>query len=793
MTAAAQLEKARALLAAQRLPEAKALYQELCRHTPGDADIWYEFGNLLLGLGESAAAAECYQNAVGLRPTFAEAFNNLGVSQNNQGRYDAAVASYRRALALKPEYPMAHNNLGNTLASIGRLDEAAEAFERTLALQPDYAVAYYNLANLRVTQKRLTEAEAGYRTALARRADYPAAANNLGNLLINLERPNEAVELLSDLLKRHPQYPSARNNLGRALMRLERRDEAIKEFQAAVRLQPDFAEAQFNLGHAYETQKKPTQAAAGYKAAVRARPDYAEAYERLGIVLHGQGLIEEALPHYRAALQHDPGRAEAHANLGIVLHIQGEIDAAVLCYRQALALKPDYAEVYTKLASALHAQGKLDDSIAACREAIRLNPDRPDWHGNLLFALNYHPSFSPQRVFEEHRAWGERHARGPETIAPHANTRDPDKRLKVGYVSPDFRAHSVAYFIEPVLQHHDPARVESYCYAEVAHGDVVTEQLKKLANHWHNISGQSDAEVAARIRADGIDILVDLAGHTANNRLTLFGHRPAPVQATYLGYPNTSGVPAMDYRITDRHVDPPEHAAIYTEELQRLPGAFFCYAPPKVAPAVGPLPAASAGHITFGSFNNLAKINPEVLGAWRAILDALPDARLTVQALSLNDEPHRADLAALFERHGIARERLTILGHTPFDQYLALHNTIDIALDTFPHNGHTVTCHALWMGVPTVVLAGGNCASRMGVSIMANLGLDELIAPDLESYAVTAVRLARDRERLARLRAGLRERVKTSALCDGAAFTRDIEAAYREMWGRWCKTHFEVP
>ena len=787
MTAhAAQLEMARALLAAQRLPEAKAQYQELCRHTPDDADLWYEFGNLLSRLGESAEAVRCYQNAVSLRPTFAEAFNNLGVCRNSVGDYDAAIANYRRALAIKPDYAMAYNNLGNTLMVQGKLDEAAEAFQQTIELLPEYAAAYYNLANLRVTQKRHAEAEAGYRAALARRADYPAAANNLGNLLIDLERPDEAFAMLSELLQRHPQYPSAHNNLGRVLMRQGRHDQAIKEFQASVRLQPDFVEAHINLGQAYEAQKKPTQALASYKAAVRARPDHAEAHERLGMALHSQGLIEKALPHYRAAVQHNPNRAEALANLGVVLHIKGEINAAIGCYRRALELKPDHAEVYTKLASALHAQGKLDASIEACNEAIRLNPDRPDWHGNLLFAVNYHPDYSPQQIFEEHRRWGERHARGPETIAAHANDSNPDRRLKVGYVSPDFRAHSVAYFIEPVLQYHDPARVESYCYAEVAHGDVVTERLKKLANHWRNISGQSDAEVATRIRADGIDILVDLAGHSANNRLTLFSHRPAPVQTTYLGYPNTSGLSAIDYRITDRHVDPPEHATIYTERLQHLPRAFFCYAPPKVAPPVGPLPAASAGHITFGSFNNLAKLNHKVLAAWRAILDALPDARLTVQALSLNDEQNRADLAALFKQHGISPERFTLLGHTPFDKYLALHNTIDIALDTFPHNGHTVTCHALWMGVPTVVLAGGNSVSRMGVSIMAHLGLDELIAADLESYAATAVRLTGDRVRLAALRAGLRERIKTSALCDGVAFTRDLEAAYRDMWRRWC-------
>lgn len=354
----------------------------------------------------------------------------------------------------------------------------------------------------------------------------------------------------------------------------------------------------------------------------------------------------------------------------------------------------------------------------------------------------------------------------------------------MGYVSPDFHAHSVAYFIEPVLARHDPAAVETYCYAEVAQPDAFTEHMKTLAAHWRGTFGRSDDEVADMIRNDAIDILIDLAGHTAHNRLAVFARRPAPVQVTYLGYPNTAGLPQMDYRLTDAAADPPGQEVYYTESLVRLPQGFLCYAPPHESPAVGPLPAATGGCITFGSFNALPKMNNEVIALWARVLQSVPGARLILKNKSLQD----AKTCERYRQHFHPPERIELLGwlDDPAD-HLSIYHRVDIALDTFPYNGTTTTCEALWMGVPVITLAGERHAGRVGLSLLTQLGLTELIAKTPDEYVRLAVALAGNRERLAALRAGLRERMRRSPLCDAQSFTRDLEAAYREMWHKWCE------
>jgi predicted O-linked N-acetylglucosamine transferase (SPINDLY family) len=420
---------------------------------------------------------------------------------------------------------------------------------------------------------------------------------------------------------------------------------------------------------------------------------------------------------------------------------------------------------------------------------VHLKPDYPDAHTNLLFSTNYHRELSARAIFEQHRAWGETHGRTRAGLPPAPNSREPQRRLRVGYVSPDLRGHSVAYFIEPILAQHDRAHYETYCYAEIpkAKQDSTTERFKALSGHWVDTCGLSDRALAERVRADGIDILVDLAGHTANNRLRAFAYQPAPVQITYLGYANTTGMPAMHFRLTDQWADPPGQERFYTEELIRLPRGFLCYAPPQDAPAVSPLPAREAGYVTFGSFNVLSKISPQVVALWADILGALPNARLLLKNRAMTDADTREDYYRQFAEHGIARERLEMIGWTVSRQeHLALYSRIDIALDTFPYHGTTTTCEALWMGAPVITLEGDRHAARVGVSLLSRLGLHELIAHEESEYMDKAITFAADLDRLAALRAGLRARMLGSGLCDGAAFTRELEEVYRKLWRRWC-------
>ncbi len=409
-------------------------------------------------------------------------------------------------------------------------------------------------------------------------------------------------------------------------------------------------------------------------------------------------------------------------------------------------------------------------------------------HQNLLLVLNYSEDHTAQQVYEEHLRFARLHEEPlRSTIEPHGNDRAPGRRLRVGYVSPDFRAHSVAFFIEPVLEHHDRDRFEVFCYYNNTLADAVTERLRRHADGWRIIAGKSDAEVARQIRADRIDILVDLAGHTAMSRALVLARKPAPVQVTWLGYPNTTGLSAVDYRITDEFADPPgtsEH--LHAERLVRLPGSFSCYRPPDDAPDVAGLPAGMTGCITFGSFNAPAKISARSIGLFAEVLRAVPGSRLMLKNNALHEAATRETMIQAFLRVGVAPDRLMLLGRDPsHGHHLAHYNDVDIALDTVPYNGATTTCDALWMGVPVVTLAGTTHVGRVGVSLMSNLGLTDLIAHTPLEYSAIAARLAEDLQALAALRAGLRPRMSTSVLTDARRFTGHLEQAYRKMWEKY--------
>ena len=470
----------------------------------------------------------------------------------------------------------------------------------------------------------------------------------------------------------------------------------------------------------------------------------------------------------------------------MALSAQGKLDEAVASYREALRLRPDYPEALFNLNLVLGKQGLIDDSIACVRRAIALKPDDAGVHSGLLLSLVYLPEAEPQAIFGEHRRWADRHeAPLAASARPHANVKDRERPLRVGYLSPDFRQHPVANTIEPVLAHHDRASWHVTCYANVARPDSVTERFYPLADCWRNIAGMPDDRVADLIRADGIDILVDLAGHTAGQRLLVFAARPAPVQVAYSGYPNTTGMTSMAYRITDAYADPPgQTEAFHTETLVRLPEIAWCYRPPP-CPDVGPLPARTVGTVSFGCLNKLAKVSAPVIALWSRVLQAVPDSQLLLLQGSSQLAGDR--LRAEFARLGIDGGRLNLLEPPRREeQYFALFQTIDICLDTFPYNGCVTTCNSLWMGVPVVTLAGNSFVSRQGVSLLSNLRMRDWIARAPEDYVAVASRWAGHLDWLEKLRAGLRERMRLSPICNEARFTRSLEAAYRRLWTDWC-------
>ena len=706
------------------------------------------------------------------------------IGHHQAGRFGDAETGYRRILALQPNRADVLFNLAAALRQQDRLEEAADAYRQTVALSSDYAEAHYNLGNTLMALGHVDDAIAAYRGAVAIRPDFAQAFANLGIALNTHGTLDEAVAAFRRAIAAAPNLVEAHANLGAALSALGRHDEAAAAYRDAVRLKPDLAQAHYNLGTALDALRQPDGAAVAYRAAIAVDPGLVEAHSNLGNILSAQGHLDEAIACFRRALKLAPERAGLHYNLANALNNRGALEEAAAAYRAAIALKPDHADARANLAIVLMSQGRIDAADAEFRRALTLAPDNAYIRSNWLFCLNYKTDVSAEDIFAAHRDW-ETHL-APTPTAVHANNRTPARRLRIGYVSPDLRMHSVAYFIEPLLQAHDRRAVEVTCYAEVAKPDRVTARLETLADRWVSTVGMSDDELAARIETDAIDILIDCAGHTAHNRLKVFARKPAPVQATWLGYPNSTGLGAIDYRLVDAVTDPPGAAdALASEDLLRLSTGFLCYSGD--APEPVPQPCLTAGRVTFGSFNNPAKLSPTTLDAWAALLARLPDARLLLKGKPFADAATRDLYRERLAARGVAPARVELIGWTKASaHHLKLYERVDIALDPFPYNGTTTTCEALWMGVPVIALKGNRHSGRVGASLLTHIGADEWIAETTEDYVTRAVRLATDPSQLKMLRKTLRARVAASPLCDRVAFARAMETAHREMWQAWC-------
>jgi len=600
---------------------------------------------------------------------------------------------------------------------------------------------------------------------------------------------SQAAELYQQILAAQPDDADVLQLLGVVNVQLGRKEQGLDMLRRALALNPQAPDCHYNLGKALAAMSQHEEAVASLRQAVALKDDFAEAHQFLGLSLRALGRLDQAAQAFDRAVAIKPDYVEAWNNLGTVLRGQGKMDEAIAAYGKALALRGDVVEIHYNLGNALEAAGRIEESAQAFRAALALRRDDAKLHSNLLLSLHFSSTADAEAIFQEHLEWDRRHAKAlAAEIRPHANSPQAGRRLRVGYVSPDFRDHPVRFFFETLVAHHDSAQTEIFAYADLAHGDAVSRRLQGHCHHWRDITAQRDEDVAETIRQDGIDILVDLAGHMAGNRLLVFARQPAPIQVSYLGYPDTTGLSAMDYRLTDPHVDPPgQTEQFYSEQLVRLPRTFACYMPAEDAPAVSALPAEAKGFVTFASFNSLYKLNAALLQCWAGILLQLPRSQLIVAADGLEKPAVQEHFSEIFERHGIERQRVRLGGRQPWSAYLALHREVDVALDAFPVNGHTVTCHALWMGVPVVCLSGTTCCQRLGSSVLSNVDLPQLVAHEAQSYARLAVGLANDLPALAALRAGLRDRVAKSPLLDAPGFARDVEAAYRNMWRRWCQ------
>lgn len=634
-------------------------------------------------------------------------------------------------------------------------------------------------------QGKIEEAETLYREILARVPDFPDALQMLGVVAALKGRLDDAEDLITRAIAINPRYAGYQYNLAKVLEARGDDNRAEHAYRQAIRLEPGNSASWLNLSNLM--LRKPDYAAVAKLAseAQRLKPESVPALNNLGIALaHLPDHEIEAERALRYALKLEPGRAETLVNLARLLSQQDRYSEATPLLRRAVELAPGMAEAYNNLASTLKFEGKIEEALTCSRKALELKPSAPG-HSNLLFNLNYFPSISPEELFREHVAWADRHAGSlGKKVWRHGNDRSPDRILRIGYLSPDFRGHPVATFMQGIVAEHDRTRFEVICYANVSKKDQTTAWFQAHCDHWNDVTGMSEEILAERIRADGIDILIELAGHTSSNRLLTMARKPAPVQASYLGYLGTTAIDAIDYKITDAVINPPGMTeAFYTEKLIRLPHGMWCYTPPPDAPGVAPPPVAKRGHVTFASFNNSAKVTGEVVKVWADILHRVPDAHLLM--LTKGDGRIHDYYHDEFARHGISKDRLDLRAGVPFMEFLALHSEADIALDPFPYTGGTTTCHSLWMGVPVLTLRGDRPFSRSSASILTTLDMTDWITASIPEYVETALSFAKDSSGLRTLRETLRARMQAATLTDAAGFTRSLETAYREMWRTW--------
>ena len=640
---------------------------------------------------------------------------------------------------------------------------------------------------------RLAPAETAYRRLLDQDPGNSDAWNLLGVVQAQRGDARAGVRCIRSALaiREAPEYLY---NLGTALRELGRLDEAVAVYERVVRLAPDRADAHVAVGALHQLRRQPGEAIAAFRRAIAIRPDSAEAHSNLGMVLQEVGQREEAIAAFSAAILHKPSHAEGHSNLGFALQGMGRLGESAAAFAVALAFRPEFPEAWSNLGNSFKEMGLLDRAIAAYRSALAQRPHFAEAASNLAMTQHYASECGNADFLATAKESAARLDAGVTGRTPRVfpNAADPVRPLRIGYVSGDFNSHPVGYFLESVMAAHDRAAVTVHCYANNARRDALTGRLRARADVWHDIVGLDDDTVEGLVRGDGIDLLVDLSGHTAGNRLSLFARKPAPVQASWLGYFGTTGLPAMDHIIADRHVVPPGEERFFTETVWRLPGSYLCFTPPSLATPdpfpVGPPPMLETGVVTLGCFQNRAKITPATVALWAGVLAAMPQARLLVKARQMGDAGLRQALRDRFAAHGIAANRVRMEGESPRAEYLAGHGRIDIAVDTTPFGGGTTTAECLWMGVPLVTLRGDRWAGRIGESLLHTLGLaDRLVADSPADYVAKVAALAGDPAALAELRAGLRGRLERSPLCDGPGFARGLEAVYRAMWREWCR------
>ena len=691
----------------------------------------------------------------------------------------------KTALHHKHEPSQQETNALLALYADGNYIEALTLAEIMTVNFPQYGFGWKALGALLSLMGRATDGQFAMQKAAELLPNDAELHCNLGAALRELGQLNDAVASCRRALEIKPDFVEVYCNLGNALRDLGQFIDAVASYRRALEIKSDYTEAHSSLGNALIDLGQLNDAVASYLRALEIKPDYAEAHYNLGKALRGLGQLNDAVASYRKALEIKPDYTKAHNNLGNALRALGQFNDAVASYRRALEIKPDYVDAYSNLSVVLGSLGQFDDALISSRNALQIKPTYLVAQSNLLFTLNYHPDKSADEIYTFYEEYEQKIA-APQRVhwQIHANSRNIQRRLKVGYVSPDFKQHSVSTFLEAVLRNHDKNVVEIYAYAELNKEDEVTARHKSYVNHWVATKGMSDEVLAKQIRKDEIDILIDLAGHTKDNRLGVFALKPAPVSISWLGFGYTTGLKAIDYYLGDKIQLPVGCESLFSETPWRLEGPSWVYQAKQSMGAVSSLPALENGYITLGTLTRSVRINHRTIRVWSEILKCLPNSKLHINSQDFRHPSMQDMMSQKFAEYGIEADRLFI-GYTtpPWD----LLRSIDIGLDCFPHNSGTTLYESLYMGVPYVTLAGRPSVGRIGSSALVSIGHPEWIADNETAYIDKAVALASDLTSLSQVRSTLREEIQNSELMDELSFVHKLEQAYREMWQKWCE------
>jgi protein O-GlcNAc transferase len=678
-----------------------------------------------------------------------------GNAAEDEGRPAAALKLYDQAITVAPEFARAHLNRGNALMSLQDFDAAINAFETAFRYDPTLAGAQYNLGNVLARQRRYEKACDAYRRALSLKPGFVDAEVGLASALDELGKWEDAVLHYRRALQAQPGLAPVYGNLGAVLIKQRQFAEAVASFRRALELDPNLTHLYYPLGNASELLGERGTAIDAYRRMLQSHPDHGQSYCLLGIQLQLCGQFLESMACYRRVLEMAPRDPVAHNNLGVV-------------YQQL---------------------GRLEEAATIWRHALEINPDNLEPHSNLVLMENSRAGSSTAALLELARSFGASAARKAKIVVAWPNSPEPERVLRVGFVSADLRAHPVGYFLLSfltALKARAAGRLELHAYFCHPFADDVSARIQAQCHVWRQVHTMDDAALVRQIGEDRIDILIDLSGHTGDNRLPAFAWKPAPVQATWLGYLGTTGVEAIDYLIADDWTLPPELEPHLTEKVWRLPRSYLCFTPPGEDDTIGPLPAVANGYVTFGSFNNLIKVGPDVVSLWARILHAVPGSRLLLKTNQFIEPSMRQDVAQRFARHGISSSRLMLEPPVPRPDYLKPFNRVDIALDPFPYTGITTSVECLWMGVPFITLAGKTFMARQGVGLLNNAGLPDWVAVDEDDYVKLAARRASELNTLQQLRQELRARVLASPIFDAQSFAQNFESAMRGMWRVWC-------